>query len=187
MIKKLKLAYIHGSFSAYNEESDKVIILKKDFNVCGISYSTSDKYQKNIANILDFCKSEKIDFVVGNSLGGTYALEVSNLMGIPAILINPCVEPRQSLLKIVGSQKNYSTEIDETLTIETVNSYPETLNISSNNLFLLGMMDKSIDPLKSKELALKNEATVSCYLYADHYWEDFSCNDDILEFLDELR
>ena len=48
--------------------------------------------------------------VVGSSLGGFYALRLAQEFGLPAALVNPCLEPWEFVVDSLGEQKVFGTE-----------------------------------------------------------------------------
>lgn len=171
----MKLLYIHGAFSAFKPDSQKVLNLQKDFEVVGTSYSMETPYPENKAMLIQFCRDNGIGAVVGTSLGGLYAAEISAELSIPAILINPCVEPVMSLSTIVGTMTNYTTGKEETLTQEIVNTFPDTATMTKLCLVFVGMKDELISPSKTIFMCC-NKATVVANHSANHYWDDFDRN-----------
>lgn len=181
----MKLLYIHGAFSAFKPDSEKVKNLQKVFDVVGHNYSMETPYPENKALLAQFCRDNDIDAVVGTSLGGLYAAEISAELSIPAILINPCVEPVMSLSTIVGTMTNYATGKPETLTQEIVNTFPVKANINDLCLVFVGLKDDLIDPYKTIDMySLK--AKVLGSPDADHYWEDFERNNKIKKHLEQF-
>ncbi|MCY9865087.1 hypothetical protein OTK49_21445 [Vibrio coralliirubri] len=179
----MKILYIHGAFSAFKPDSEKVKNLQKVFEVVGVSYSMETPYPENKAMLVQFCRDNGIDAVVGTSLGGLYAAEVSAELSIPAILINPCVEPVMSLSTIVGTMTNFATGKPETLTQEIVNTFPDTATMTQLCLVFVGMKDELINPSKTIFMCC-HKATVVANHNADHYWDDFERNERILIHLD---
>lgn len=183
--KKVKALYIHGAFSAFKPESEKVKNLQKAFDVVGASYSMESTFDENKDMLVEFCRTNDVDFIVGTSLGGLYASEVSAELSIPAVMINPCVEPAMSLGTIIGTHKNFTTGIEETLTQEIVNTFPTAANVSSNCIIFVGMKDTLIDSQKTIDLygtitkVVANESE-------DHYWEFFNENDAIKNHLERV-
>lgn len=175
-----KILYVHGAFSAFKQESPKVKALSKNFEVFGINYSMENTFFYNLKIIESFCFENEIDFIVGTSLGGLFATEVGSILNIPSVLINPCVEPIMSLSTIIGEQKNYTTGLNETLTKELVETYPDLATVSVDTLIFLGMKDDLIDSMKTKEL-FEDKATIFTDEKEDHYWETFNEN-EIIEF-----
>lgn len=182
----MRILYIHGAFSAFRRDSSKVQNLEKEFEVIGFNYSMECSFSENKAAISEFCVENKVDGIVGASLGGLYAAEVGKELSIPAILINPCVEPVMSLSTIVGTTSNYATGKDETLTQEQVNTYPKKTAITPLCLVFVGMMDTLIDPVRTSELSAGSYGVVYGH-EADHYWDDFEQNKLIKEYLNEFE
>lgn len=170
-----KAFYIHGAFSAFKPDSDKVKNLSKSYDVVGVSYSMESTFQENMDTFTDFCKKNDVDVVVGTSLGGLYACELSKSLGIPSIMINPCVEPVMSLSTIIGTMTNFTTGKDETLTQEIVNTYPEKASVTKKCLIFLGMKDDLIDANKTISM-FKGTASIVTDPNEDHYWEFFEAN-----------
>lgn len=176
-----KVLYIHGAFSAFQLDSEKVINLKKDFDVVGVSYSMEDSFSVTMEKLLKCCIDEKVDFVAGTSLGGMYAAELNKSHGFKAVLVNPCVEPQMSLSTIIGSQKNYATGLDEDFTRELVDTYPEKIEATASCLFFVGMKDDLIDPEKTISFYEKTTKVFSDS-EQDHRWQDFDENEKIKEY-----
>ena len=171
-----KVMYIHGAFSAFKPNSEKVKGLSKNYNVVGLSYSMEKDFNENKKEIVDFCKKENVDFVVGTSLGGLYASVVSSELCIPAILINPCVEPVKSLSTIVGKQKNFTTGQDEEFTQELANSFPEKAPLNANMFVFVGLKDNLISPEITIKMADSSRSKIFVSKEDDHYWEFFEYN-----------
>lgn len=177
-----KVCYIHGAFSAFKPDSEKVKGLEKDFKVVGTSYSMENSFEENLKKLSDFCVEESVDFVVGTSLGGLYAAEINNVLDLPAVMINPCVEPQMSLSTIIGTQQNFATGKAEELTKKNVLTYPSMAAISRDCLIFVGMKDDLIN--SEKTIKLYGEvAKVFSDKDADHYWEFFMENEKIINHL----
>lgn len=180
-----KVCYIHGAFSAYKPDSEKVKGLSEAFDVVGVNYSVETPFNENVEMMVEFCLNEKVDFVVGTSLGGLFASEINNRIGLPAVMINPCVEPVMSLSTIVGTQKNFTTGKDETLTMDLVKTYPSMAKVSDSCLIFIGMKDQLINSEKT-ELLYKDKAPVIRNEEEDHYWEFFKENEIIQKHLSSI-
>lgn len=173
-----KVCYIHGAFSAFSPESEKVQALQERFEVVGISYSVENTFDENLKLLTDFCDKEEVDFVVGTSLGGLYAAEINHKLGLPAIMINPCVEPQMSLSTIIGEHQNFATGKIEKLTESIVKTYPNLAAVSESCLIFVGLKDDLID--NTKTISMYNSTTkVIADEEADHYWQDFNKNEEI--------
>ena len=48
-----------------------------------------------LSRLLDICAAEKIDMIVGTSLGGFFASVIAARLHIPLLLVNPCLQPQQ--------------------------------------------------------------------------------------------
>lgn len=180
-----KVLYIHGAFSAFKEDSEKVIGLKKDFKVIGVNYDMETSYLKNLEMMTSFCKDNSIDFVVGTSLGALYSCQISKALNIPAVMINPCIEPTMSLKKIIGKQKNFTTNKEETLTPEIVESYPNIADVTNKCLIFVGLKDDLIDAERTVEL-FNEKTNIVINKNEDHYWEFFFENKNIKDFLKKI-
>lgn len=178
-----KAMYIHGAFSAFKPDSEKVKGLKKNFEVVGMSYTMEDSFDLTLAKLKEFAKHSNVDFVVGTSLGGLFAAELNKELGLPAVLINPCVEPKMSLSTITGNQTNFATGKKELFTEALANTYPDISSFSNSCLVCLGMKDDLIDAKKTIELATDYVFDFIINEDEDHYWEFFEENKRIKDFL----
>ncbi len=104
------IIYIHG-FSSHGI-SCKAKILKEGLIKFGV-ISPSLSYIPDLAIdtlkqlINSYLKYEKV-YLIGSSLGGYYALYLSDYFQIPAILINSSLNPSSSLKKYLGNKNiNY--------------------------------------------------------------------------------
>lgn len=52
---------------------------------------------------------DTVPILIGSSLGGYYAQYLSQQRQLPAVLVNPALEPRQTLAPYLGWQTNYYT------------------------------------------------------------------------------
>lgn len=68
-----------------------------------IKYQTMEPFQ-TILEIDRMIRDKDIEYVVGNSLGGFYALCIADLRKVPCIVTNPCVPPDMYIPYLV---KNY--------------------------------------------------------------------------------
>ena len=181
-----KILYLHGAFSAFKPESEKVIALQKDFNVVGFSYSMEKTFNDNITELEAFCIEEGIEAVVGVSLGGLYASWLAELFQIPSILINPCVDPAGTISILIGEHTNFTTNKTEHFTRELANSFPKNTYLNKSTLVCVGMKDDIIDPSKTLKMAREVNAQLIINDNEDHYWEFFSENETIKQFLQSL-
>ena len=106
----MKIIYIHGFNSAgYGEKINHLRKAFGDENVIAptLPYNP-EKAIKLLEYLVEKMKNDDL-YLVGTSLGGYYALYLTNKYGVPSIIINPSLYPYKSLESQVGHQKNYKT------------------------------------------------------------------------------
>jgi len=102
----LKILFLHGFSSCGKGNKSKM--LKAYFGESGVialnlpysPYEAIEKLEKLI-------KSEKIDLLVGSSLGGFYATYLAEKHRLKAVLLNPSTQPWKTLSPYVGMQKRF--------------------------------------------------------------------------------
>jgi predicted esterase YcpF (UPF0227 family) len=101
------IAYLHGFNSGHDPLNPKITALQKiDKDVLGFSYDTFASREDVIGYIVEVLKSYADDLViVGTSLGAYYADACAKVLGVPSVLINPCVNPYETF-----SAKSLDTE-----------------------------------------------------------------------------
>jgi predicted esterase YcpF (UPF0227 family) len=138
---KTNILYIHG-LNGNPNESD---ILKAD-NVNIIS----KKIDYDNIDILDELLKEKIDAVIGHSLGGLLAYHISNIKKIPSLLFNPAFE--DTVIKF---------------------NIPVEKKLNKNQIAVIGLQDDVI----LAETQIKNLKKSDCKIYIENIGHDIS--DDI--------
>lgn len=103
------IIYIHGFGSS--GQSAKVKILKEKFEdesfiAPSLSYVPELAIETLKELISAFSKHEKV-YLIGSSLGGYYSIYLADYFNIPAVLINPSVNPRKTLKKVLGHPNNF--------------------------------------------------------------------------------
>jgi predicted esterase YcpF (UPF0227 family) len=94
--------------------------------------------------------------LVGTSLGGYWASVIGKKLGIPAVLINPTVQPQQSLKKHIGIEfENFKDGQLNTMTEVVPTSYPDAPDVGMF-LILLDQGDDVLDPKKIESWYTKN-------------------------------
>lgn len=92
----LHILYIHGYGSGENSitgsEIQRKLGDKAKVFLPGFSNELSlfENMEKNILKAQDIVDNENIDLVIGSSMGGFTAMQIT---GVPKILINPCMVP----------------------------------------------------------------------------------------------
>lgn len=103
------IIYIHG-FGGSGVSSKAVIFRNELEDYKFIAPSLS--YVPNLAigtlkeMISSFMKYEKV-YLIGSSLGGYYATYLADYFNIPAVLINPSVNPKDTLHQYLGQSTNF--------------------------------------------------------------------------------
>ena len=91
------IVYFHGWKSNY--QSDKIKSLSEKYDV--VAPSIPSEYHEALATIIRCIEEHREDWdrmiLVGTSLGGYWANLISNLYGLPAILINPSCIPSDTI------------------------------------------------------------------------------------------
>lgn len=87
----MKVAFFHGLES--DPQSDKNIALGKKFDF--VYEPPMNYYEAGLFNkVLQEVKKNKIDLLIGSSMGGWFAYAISTHTGIPTLLFNPAVQGR---------------------------------------------------------------------------------------------
>jgi predicted esterase YcpF (UPF0227 family) len=126
---KKKVLYIHGFLSGSN--STTIISLQKhygykyDFIVPELDADAS----VSIPKLNEIIKNETPSLIIGNSLGGFYAL-MCDSGDIPIIVINPCVNPYEHLKRYLNKKLEYHNKRKDgattyLLTQETLETFKE--------------------------------------------------------------
>lgn len=148
-----KILYLHGFGSC--GEGNKSLELKKYFGEENVL--SPDLYPSPldaISMIEGLLKSEKIDLLIGSSLGGFYATYLAEKYKKKAVLLNPSTQPWKTLAPYVGWQERFCDE--EVFEFKAV--YLEalkTLKVAPANgtyLVLLQSEDEVLDYTKAQSL-----------------------------------
>jgi len=146
------IIYIHGfASSAY---SNKAQILKKEFsehshNIIAPSLSHIPTLAiETLKELIEAFSIYEEVYLIGSSLGGYYALYLSHLYNIPAVLINPALQPEFTLKKYIPSTTNYydGSEFEYRQShIESLQKYRVEESSTSNIFLMLQKGDEVID------------------------------------------
>jgi len=87
----MRIAFFHGLESPHRSEKNEVLE-----SVCKYVYAPPMDYTdpQLFEKVLREVKDQKIDLLVGSSMGGWFAYCISTLTGIPTLLFNPAVQGR---------------------------------------------------------------------------------------------
>ena len=122
-MKKINVFYVWGYGSS--PESSAIEYLKNglgnQFNVISDYYAQYNP-KEAIFDINKYIKEYNIDLIVGSSLGGYLAMQLTN---IPKVIINPCVRPDIELPKLTNEVDVPNTDNPEETHKEKVPAVPE--------------------------------------------------------------
>ena len=150
--------YLHGFNSHRNPNSDKLKELGKVGEVITLSYDSFAPYEDILENLKEKIKKELRDrlpgevALVGTSLGAYWAAVLSGIYGVPAILLNPAIQPAKTLQKYVGlTLKNFVSDEVNTLSEDVPKSYPE-ISKKGKLLIILDEGDEVLDTYETQKL-----------------------------------
>jgi len=176
------ILYIHGfNSSGFSETAEKVRNYFGKENVFSPTLPPSPKEAINILqNAYNSLVREGNDVtVIGNSLGGFYALYLHHLNDCRTILINPSVYPHKSLSKAVGKQKNYITgeeyEFKKEYIDELIEIYNNFSTIEHLNIYLhifWSLKDELISHSATTLRAYPYAHTQTCCFNSTHRFEN---------------
>jgi len=154
----MKVIYIHGFNSAgFGEKVNKLKEAFGEENVISLNLPYDPK--KAIALLSYLVERLKDDnlYLFGTSLGGFYAMVLASRYKVPAVLINPSINPALSLKDEVGKQINYKTDEEYEFTEEHLNTLKE-LQPSKEDLIkvkdkIFVYLDEDDELLDSRETA----------------------------------
>ncbi len=147
------ILYIHGFGSS--AEAKKAKLFREYFKSQGIAFMAPSLSTiptlalLTLEDIIEACDSEVS--LIGASLGGFYALFLSQKYDLKAVLINPSINPEITLLRAIGHGMNYydNSEYEWNAThVESLKKF-KTASINQNNIMLL--LQKGDDLLDYKE------------------------------------
>lgn len=158
----LLFIYIHGFNSKGDPNSQKLKALGKlgdtmtiDYNSFSSFGSIHSKLSKDIEQIY-LSSEDHFVVLVGTSLGGYWASVTGKKLGIPAVLINPVIQPQQILKKHIGMElENFKDGQPNTLTEDVPASYPDAPK-AGMFLILLDEGDDVLDSAKTESWFTKN-------------------------------
>lgn len=156
------LAYIHGFNSC--AASRTLGLLQEVFpRATGLEYPSGGHFAENLTLLQEQAcalpgvavqRSGKASslVLVGSSLGGFYAAQLSAVLGCPCALINPVVYPHEALQPFVGPQEHFYSRERWEFTIAACSSYahfPDPRTVVVPRLLVVGLRDDLLDPVQS--------------------------------------
>ena len=169
----MKLLYVHG----YNGDpyGSSYQNLK---NACGdkhelYTFDYNPEFPKHaIKELFQFVKENKIDCVIGASLGGFLTM---NLYGVSRIVVNPCWDPANELYKLGYKGDNSVYE-------ELLDGMTETLDFEERNL-CTGVFSDHDELLEFKYLDVFRKYFGNPYLIVGEHRITEGMAKDIIDFV----
>jgi predicted esterase YcpF (UPF0227 family) len=156
----MNILYVHGFGSRFDPNSEKIKVLGELGNVYGIEVDYTKGFQWIMGTLTRFVSMNKIDVVVGTSMGGFMANHVGLEKNIPFVSINPCVDPRNMLRKYLGAGiDHYGREF--TLEEWVLDEFPEfVVDETLCGVVFLDEDDEVIDSYATQRLTRDHYTTV---------------------------
>lgn len=145
----MNILYLHGFGSRFNPDNEKVKALSEIGIVHGIDIDYTMHSDDVISHVSKKVYDEKIDLVIGTSMGGWLANRLGNLLGIPFVSINPAISPSFTLMKHIDLKQDYNNK-PISLSESNIKSY-EDFKQSGCGLILLDLGDELIDSKQTYE------------------------------------
>ncbi len=90
-LQLMRVAYLHGLESLHKTVKNEYLSNKFEFVYDPpMNYRDPNLFDTVLQNVID----NKIDVIIGSSMGGYFAHRISTLTGIPVLLFNPAVVDR---------------------------------------------------------------------------------------------
>ncbi len=105
-----KILYIHGFNSAGGgHKAQELQKMFPDWQVLSPTFDYKDPagVQKKLDSLV---RTQRVNAVMGTSLGGFFAIYCAKKHKLPAMIINPAFRPSETLAKHLGKQKNFVTK-----------------------------------------------------------------------------
>lgn len=160
------IAYIHGFNSS--PASNTFGLLRRVFpDARALDYPSSGLFPENLARLHVQALALREEggetlALVGSSLGGFYASQLSALLGCNCALFNPVVRPAQSLRQFVGPTTCFHGGQRWEFTNEMCDSYAiffDARKTPVERLVVLGRADTLLDPAEARAY-WKNHARI---------------------------
>lgn len=170
------ILYIHGFGSS--GQSYKARVLKKHFKDAGFLSPSLSYVPKLAINTLEeiiesYQKHDKI-YLMGSSLGGYYSIYLADKYNLPAIIINPAVNPTETL-KEFGLKNNYYDNSKFECTKEHLDSLKifEVKDVKNELYFLLSKKgDEVLDYKEAKKMFENSKSIIEDG--GDHSFDDIA-------------
>lgn len=148
------IIYLHGYGSTPN--SDKVLALREYFTV--FASSIPIKFDDGYKILKEFILTKPDAILVGTSLGGYWATIMSDVLLLPAVLINPSCSPKNTLHKYNNPELT-EVELKKYIPLAPKNNIPR--------IVLLAKDDDILD-YRIAEKLFESKAKVNIYENGGH-------------------
>lgn len=163
----MNILYVHGFGSNFYPESQKTIMLEELGTVYGVSIDYTQGFSTVLEQLENAVAEYEIDLVIGTSMGGYMAAEVSRELGIMFIAFNPATRPRESLQEHAGDGLTYQG-LNYHLSQETINDFPDMTNQGIGMMFL----ERGDDVIDYRETLINVDYPVRIFQGGSHRFEN---------------
>jgi len=155
----MNILYVHGFGSCYDASNPKIVELSNLGKVFGVDLNYCDSQEKNQKIIYDSLIKDDIDLLVGTSMGGYMVHKMANEYSIPYVMINPAINPSETLKKYEGLGVYEFQGCKYNLTKETISNFAHMQENCgcTPGLLLLDLDDKIIDAKETVKLFLDSK------------------------------
>jgi len=129
----MKVAFFHGLESPHRSEKNE--ILEKHFGAENVYAPAMDYHNPELYNeVLKHLQENPVDLLIGSSMGGYFAQNLSSIVDTPTLLFNPALHSRSFEPEnvVTGQHRPFQ-------------------------FFVIGKNDTVIDPIKTLFLTLSKE------------------------------
>jgi len=159
----MQIGYFHGFGSKFDPNNSKVKLLSqldRCHKVLGVDldYTLGAEYVTEKA--FQFIDENRIDLLVGTSMGGWLAAKVGHELGIPWVACNPSINPSETLVRYIGHNVDFTGK-GYTLERSVIRSYDDMV-FDGCGLILLDMGDELLDATKT---ALDGDGRVEVVMF----------------------
>jgi len=137
----------------------------------------SDLPARAMATLTDLINQRRNENIalIGSSLGGFYATWLSQQYHLPAVLINPAVNPQELLVDFLGTNKNFHTGEEYEFTTEHIVQLDAVTTSIINSPELLMVLLQSGDEVLDYRLAEKKYSSTRLIVETggDHSFQHF--------------
>lgn len=173
---KAKIIYLHGFNSSGDTGTASYLksMYPDSFLAPDYDYINPDNAATMLDSIVMATMKEHDVIMVGKSLGGFWANYFAEKYRLKCILINPGLQPHLSLLKYVGTNRNFNNDVLTELKEDDVAGYLKYQQPDNAALYkhiLLGEQDTVTDPAYCKSVMRSH--LISIFPDLDHYFNNY--------------